>query len=136
MKITGACHCGAIAYEGDLDLDKVGICHCTDCQSLSASAYHVIAMVAGDTFQITKGSPRIYVKTADSGNRRRLAFCENCSSSIYSSEDSETPPLFNIRADTMHQRQEIEPKFECWRDSALPWMNEAPMTRKFGKNPA
>ena len=135
MKITGACHCGDIEYEAELDPDKVGICHCTDCQSFSASAYHLVAMVAGETFQITKGSPRVYIKTADSGNRRRLTFCGNCSSSIYSSEDSETPPFFNIRTGTMHQRREIEPRFECWWESALPWMSDARKTRKFNKNP-
>ncbi len=135
MKITGGCHCGEITYEAELDPDKVGICHCTDCQSLSASAYHVIAMAAGETFQITKGSPRIYVKTADSGNRRRLAFCGNCSSSIYSSEDSETPPLYNIRAGTMHQKREIDPVFECWYASALPWVESTRNTRKFDGNP-
>ncbi len=39
MKITGECHCGAVAYEAEIDPVKVGICHCADCQALSASAY-------------------------------------------------------------------------------------------------
>ena len=135
MHITGACHCGEIEYEGELDPDKVGICHCTDCQLLSASVYNVIAMIPGETFKITKGSPRFYAKTADSGNRRRLSFCGKCGSQLYSSEDSETPPLFNIRTGTMHQRREIVPRFEVWCDSALPWISELPETRKFEKNP-
>ncbi len=135
MKITGACHCGEIEYEGEIEPEKVGICHCTDCQSFSASAYQAIAMIAADTFQITKGSPRVYVKTAESGNRRRLTFCGTCSTSIYSSEDSDTPAFYNVRVGTMHQRHEIEPKFECWWQSALPWVSDARNTRKFDGNP-
>ena len=135
MHITGACHCGDIEYEGELNPEKVGVCHCTDCQSLSASAFHVIAMIAGDSFQITKGSPRTYMKTAESGNRRRLTFCGNCGSSLYSSEDSDTPAFYNIRTGTLHQRQEIVPVFECWRSSALPWVEQGADRKIFDKNP-
>ena len=31
MKIEGACHCGYITYEADIDPDTTSICHCTDC---------------------------------------------------------------------------------------------------------
>ena len=135
MRVSGSCHCGEIEYEGELDPEKVGICHCTDCQSLSASAYRVIAMISGETFRISKGRPRIYVKSAESGNRRRQAFCGNCGSGIYACEDSDTPAVFNIRTGTLHQRQKIEPRFECWWGSALPWVSDTRNTRKFDKNP-
>ena len=32
MKDQGACHCGAMAYEAEVDPGTVRICHCTDCQ--------------------------------------------------------------------------------------------------------
>ena len=41
MKIDGRCHCGYITYEADIDPDKTLICHCTDCQTLSGSAFRV-----------------------------------------------------------------------------------------------
>ena len=69
MKINGECHCGEIAYEAELDLKKVGICHCSDCQALSASAFRTIAIVQGNTFRLTKGTPKKYVKIGASGNR-------------------------------------------------------------------
>ena len=37
MKIEGGCHCGYIAYEAEVDPERVLICHCTDCQTLSGS---------------------------------------------------------------------------------------------------
>src|SRR5208283_3750354 len=39
MKIEGRCHCGQITYEAVVDADKVAICHCSDCQMLTGSAY-------------------------------------------------------------------------------------------------
>ncbi len=37
MKIDGRCHCGYITYEAEIDPEKVMICHCSDCQTLSGS---------------------------------------------------------------------------------------------------
>lgn len=33
MKIGGGCHCGCFTYEVKVDSERVGICHCTDCQT-------------------------------------------------------------------------------------------------------
>src|SRR5689334_18981220 len=40
MKIDGRCHCGEITFEAEVDPDALHICHCTDCQTLSGSAFH------------------------------------------------------------------------------------------------
>ncbi len=135
MKITGECHCGAIAYEAELDPKKVGICHCSDCQALSASAFRTLAIVAADTFSIKKGSPREYVKVGDSGNRRAQAFCPECGSGLYATDADDDRKAYNIRMGTVHQRRDLAPRFECWRQSALPWLPEITTTRKFDKNP-
>jgi len=135
MKVNGQCHCGAIAYEAELDLDNVGICHCSDCQALSASAFRTVAIVSGDTFVITRGTPKEYVKVGDSGNRRIQAFCPNCGSSLYSTDVGNNPEAYSIRAGTIEQRRELIPQFEIWRQSALPWLLENKATKKFDKNP-
>ena len=84
MKSTARCHCGAITIEGEADPEKTAICHCTDCQTGTGSAFRVSVPVPGATFKMT-GQPTIYVKTtADSGNPRVQAFCPNCGSPIYS----------------------------------------------------
>lgn len=36
MKVEGSCHCGQITFEAQIDPEAVRICHCTDCQTLSA----------------------------------------------------------------------------------------------------
>ena len=70
MKVNGSCHCGRIAYEAELDPARVGVCHCSDCQALSGSAFTVYAQVQREAFRLLRGEPKIYVKTAESGNRR------------------------------------------------------------------
>lgn len=123
MKIDGSCHCGRITYEAELDPEKVGICHCTDCQTLSGSAFRTIAIVSGESFRIS-GEPKIYVKTGDSGNKRAQAFCPDCGSAIYASALGDSPDVYNIRLGTVHQRAELKPRFQVWGRSALSWLPE------------
>ena len=83
MKVHGSCHCGAIRFEADADPQKAGVCHCTDCQSLTGSAFALFLQVPKEGFRLTAGQPKIYVKTAESGNRRAQAFCANCGSRLW-----------------------------------------------------
>ena len=136
MKIDGGCHCGEIAFEADLDPAFVGICHCSDCQSLSASAFRTLAIVQGDTFRILRGTPIEYIKTGDSGNRRIQAFCGNCGSGLYSASADELPTIYNLRLGTVRQRGDLKPQFECWRHSALDWVGALPDTKVFPGNPS
>jgi hypothetical protein len=70
MKIEGGCHCGYITYEAEVDPDKVSICHCTDCQTLSGSAFRTAVPAPREAFRLRTGQPKIYVKTAESGTKR------------------------------------------------------------------
>ena len=74
MQIDGRCLCGHITYEAEIDPERVAICHCTDCQTHSASAYGVVAHIAGE-FRLLSGEMKTYEKIADSGTRRALTFC-------------------------------------------------------------
>ena len=122
MKIDGSCHCGSITYEAELEPESVGICHCTDCQALSASVFRTIGVVKAGAFHLLTGTPKIYVKTGDSGNRREQAFCDNCGSGIYSASVDDEPKAHNIRMGTVRQRAQFLPRFQLWCRSAQPWL--------------
>lgn len=123
MRIDGGCHCGFITYEGDADPAKAGICHCTDCQALTGTAFRVSVPVDGATFKLT-GQPTVYVKTADSGNKREQAFCPRCGSPIYATSPGPGPKTYSIRAGTIRQRQELVPKSQIWTHSKLRWLDQ------------
>jgi hypothetical protein len=93
MKITGGCHCGKITYEAVINLENVVICHCTDCQSLSGSAFRTVAMTQSGAFKFLSGEPKTYVKTGDSGKEREQTFCPDCGSPIYSTSVGEGPKV-------------------------------------------
>ena len=108
MKIDGGCHCGAIAYEAEIDPETVGICHCTDCQQLTGTAFRVTVFAPEENFRLTRGTPKVYVKTAESGNKRAQAFCAECGSHIYAtSVGDDGPKSYGIRVGTARQRNEL-----------------------------
>jgi hypothetical protein len=131
MKIDGACHCGNITYTAEIDPESVGICHCTDCQTLSGSAFRTSVRANKESFHL-KGKPKIYVKTAESGAKRAQAFCPDCGTSIYSAA-VEDPQVFNIRLGTARQRTELRPKSQGWHRSALNWVADLQSIKLFPK---
>jgi hypothetical protein len=132
MKIDGGCHCGYITYTAEIDPDKVGICHCTDCQTLSGSAFRTSVRAAKDAFNLRSGQPKIYVKTAESGNKRAQAFCPECGTPIYAADVTD-PESFNIRVGTVRQRAELRPKSQGWCRSARDWVMDLGSIRQFEK---
>ena len=123
MKIDGACHCGYIKIEGEADPEKTTICHCTDCQTQTGTAFRVSIPVSGATFRMT-GQPATYVKTtAESGNPRVQAFCPRCGTPIYSTTPGEGPqPSYTVRVGILRQRDQFVPKRQIWARSAQPWV--------------
>ena len=123
MKVHGSCHCGAITFEADADPAKVGICHCSDCQALTGSAFTVFVQVSRQAFRLTGGQPKVYVKTAESGNRRAQAFCPDCGSRLWAAAEKDTP-VYNLRVGTLRERAELRPQAQLWCRSAMPWVSE------------
>ncbi len=123
MKIDGGCSCGAIKIEGEADPEKVQICHCTDCQTSTGTAFRISIPVPGATFKMT-GQPTIYVKTtADSGKPRVQAFCGTCASPIYSTTLGEgVQPSYTVRVGILRQRDQLAPRRQQWWRSARPWV--------------
>jgi hypothetical protein len=124
MHIDGGCHCGNISYEADIDAEKVIVCHCTDCQALSGTAFRTVVFVPESKFELKKGKLKIYVKTADSGNKREQSFCPECGTQIYSTSIDGDDRLLGLRVGTARQRGQLRPRKQYWNRSALDWVED------------
>ena len=135
MKIEGRCHCGYITYEATIDPEGIGICHCTDCQTLSGGAFRTGVIASKGSFRLLTGQPKIYVKIAQSGARRAQAFCPECGTPIYAT-DANDPQLFSIRTGTARQRDALIPKIQIWCRSAQGWAMDLGSIKQFSEQPA
>jgi len=122
MKVDGGCFCGQVKFEAEVDPAQVRLCHCTDCQIASGTAYRVNVPVPKDKMKLT-GTLKTHLKTAESGSKRLQMFCPECGTSIYSCADQD-PQSYTVRVGTIRQRAQLAPKMQQWCRSELPWAGD------------
>lgn len=90
---------------------------------LSGTAYRTAIATPADRF-VLHGTPKTYVKTADSGAKRVHAFCPDCGTPIYSAA-AENTPAYTLRVGTIQQRMQLgPPRRQIWCRSAFPWTTD------------
>jgi hypothetical protein len=124
MRIDGGCFCGAITYEAEVDPEKTSICHCKDCQQLTGTVFRVTVPAPQENYRITKGTPKVFIKTAASGAKRAQAFCPECGSHLYATSAGEGPKVYGIRTGTARQRDQLVPRKQIWHGSKMDWLPE------------
>ena len=63
MNVDGKCLCGQIESIADIDPTTATICHCTDCQVNSVTAFGYVVGAINDSFKLMKtGANTVYVK--------------------------------------------------------------------------
>jgi hypothetical protein len=135
MKIDGRCHCGYISYEAEIEPEKVVICHCTDCQTLSGSAFRTVALTRENAFRLLSGEPKIYVKTGEGGTKRVQSFCPECGTPIFSSTVGDGPKVYGVRVGTARQRDQLVPKIQLWCRSSQRWLADLGAARQIETQP-
>lgn len=110
-----------------MDPDKVRICNCTDCQQLSDTTFRVMRPCSESYFQLKTGEPKIYVKTAESGRRRKQAVCWDCGPLIYAIfDESKGARVLGLRAGVLAQSRALIPRRQFWYRSVHPFRPPPP----------
>jgi hypothetical protein len=131
MRIHGACHCGTITFTAEIDPSRVTVCHCADCQVLSGAPFRAVVTAPIEGF-VLHGTPKRYVKTAQSGNRRVQAFCAECGTPLFGTA-LENATTVVIRLGCVAEREQLKPTRQIWQHSAMPWigeLNDIPASRQ------
>ncbi|EAR09011.1 GFA family protein [Reinekea blandensis] len=91
--MTGSCCCGAVTFELSEKPTLVGMCHCSRCRKLGASA---LAFVKAESFRLTAGQDLIHhYKPAPPYELDRY-FCSACGTAL--GEVLSDQPSFPINA--------------------------------------
>ena len=118
---TGGCQCGAIRYGIKGQPLTLYLCHCRECQKQAAGAFGMSLWVRRSDFELRAGTPRFWLRGADSGGKMVCAFCGDCGSRVYhaSSHESET---ISIKAGSLDDVLSLQPVGHIWTRSAQPWV--------------
>ena len=122
MNVDGTCLCGQIQFEADIDPKTTTICHCTDCQINSGTAFGYVVGAVNESFKLLRGELSFYIKIADSGAKRELAFCGKCGTRIFARPLKGQSGFFGLRVGTIRQRRSLQPKRQAWKKSCLDWV--------------
>ncbi|TNE57929.1 MAG: GFA family protein [Alphaproteobacteria bacterium] len=136
MKVTGGCFCGDIRFEGVVDENRIGVCHCRDCQIFSGSAFRLSCGADPANFKFTKGAPSFFDKPTDSGRARRMAFCGRCGTHLASLPASEQDyPYVSIRIASTDQFDQITPSVEVFCKSRVKWIEPLQGSEQYAEMP-
>jgi len=133
MKIEGGCLCGKVRYTADAEPVFVGVCHCTDCQKETGTAFNVVVAIPQPELSL-QGSLKTFSARGDSGKEVHRQFCPECGSTITSAPDA-LPGVEIIRAGTLDDRSWVTPVMEIFCDSAQPWVSLEGERQRFPKMP-
>ena len=115
MNVDGKCLCGQIEFKADIDPTTTTICHCTDCQINSGTAFGYVVGAVNDSFKLLRGKLSFYTKVADSGEKRELSFCGVCGTRIYARPIDGKSGFFGFRGGAIRLSWILRPKWEAMR---------------------
>jgi hypothetical protein len=132
-EISGGCLCGAVRYSGNAEPMFAGVCHCTDCQKFSGSAFASVIAVPMAAVAVT-GTLKTFTKMGDSGKPMHRQFCPECGSGIMDEADL-MPGVAMLNVGTLDDPSWVKPVSQIYCDSAQAWAVLGGEIKQFAKMP-
>ena len=121
LPLTGGCQCGQVRYEIRAEPLSVYICHCTECQRQTASAFGMSVPVPRPAFVITAGQPKSWSRTADSGRILDGDLCDVCGVRL-AHHPRANDKVSIVKPGTLDDTSWLYPVGHIWTRSAQPWV--------------
>ena len=132
--LTGACLCGAVTFEVSADPVFQFACHCTDCQRASGGAPTLGMAFPEPALTVTKGTPRGYSVTGDSGGDVTRSFCETCGTPLFS-RPQVMRGMVVVKVGALNDPTSFKPQVDLYMDSAHAWHRPHDGAAAFAKVP-
>ena len=118
--VQGSCCCGAVRYTLETAPTTLGMCHCSRCRKVGASA---IFFTKRENLTITAGRDAIAVYKPEPPHKYERSFCKLCGTplgEILSDLDS-----FPINANTLDEPVPMTVSFHEWTGEKPAWLEIA-----------
>jgi hypothetical protein len=120
--VEGGCACDRVRYRLTAPPLGVYLCHCTDCQTITTSAFVEGAQVKEESLEILQGELKEWERIhTTSGARPKQYSCSHCGVRIYSLS-TKAVGVRTLRAGTLDDTTWLNPAGSIWAKSAQPWV--------------
>ena len=113
---------------------SVHACHCTDCQTLSGSAFGLSMVLNLSDIEVTQGKVQVNDFTA-SKNRMHRHHCAKCGVAIWFSSPG-YEGIIAIKPGTLDDTSGLRPIAHMWYRSAQPWLDVGDDVPVFQEQPS
>lgn len=128
MTRTANCCCGSLRAEVTCEPTVVSVCHCTECQRRTGSAFGVSTYFPKEHVH-TEGSSKVYMRGSDSGRKIDIHFCPDCGTSVFWYAEFR-PDLIGIAFGAFADPSMPRPTRSVWEATRHPWVNfDHPVSR-------
>ncbi|MCH9671285.1 MAG: GFA family protein [Gammaproteobacteria bacterium] len=132
VPLRGSCQCGQVTYEATEAPALVLVCHCIDCQKLSASAWSPTLVIRAKSLEV-KGNLGSWERTTTSGRRNIGYFCTQCGCRIFH-EDPDQPHFRRLKGGTLDNGPIPTPVAHVWVSRKQPWVEIPEGVPQFEEN--
>ena len=117
---NGGCVCGSTRYALTAEPIASYICHCTDCQSRTGSAFGISTIVNTADLRITAGVTKTWKRT-NRGATYAWERCSKCGTNLIATIEA-APGMGAIWPGTLDDQKWLKPKAQIWTRSAQDWV--------------
>src|SRR5262245_11641215 len=112
--MSGHCLCGGVTYTVDAAPVVQAVCHCTNCQRQTGTAYSVVVGVPRASLTIEGETLSSFRTEGEAhGTTTERHFCSGCGAPIVSLVEA-IPELAFVKAGTLDDMSWFEPSIEVW----------------------
>jgi len=119
MKLSGACHCGAVTYQVEGTPVRMAQCHCNACRKITGTGHNVQAFFKRDQVAIN-GKTNTHESTSDTGNSRTRHFCSICGSRLFS-KNAAAPDVIGIAVGSFDDSSWFKPEIILYNAERPDW---------------
>lgn len=130
----GRCQCGQVRYRVVGKSVALFVCHCTECQRQSASAFGMALWLANHAKVVLEGELQSWCRTTPGGRQLVGEFCGRCGTRLFHQMKDQVD-LLSIKPGTLDTALDAEPVAHIWMSRARSWVHVPPGVLSFPENP-
>ncbi|GGJ78444.1 GFA family protein [Pseudomonas matsuisoli] len=119
MHTSGSCLCGAIKYDLDAQIQKIGHCHCSMCRKAHGAAFASFVNVPAEAFRLLEGEDSL--GAYHSSEQVTRTFCKQCGSSLQFID--RRAKHIGVAAGTLDSALPRTEQYHLYVDSKADWYN-------------